>query len=371
MAEPVEGQGGLPPKLDLRRSGVLKASPAPVSSAVPVKSEAPLSPAVPVARPPVFAQATAQTSAVQPPVAVAAPKPTTSSISPAVLPNPPAGVTGPKPVLIKPFVPGAATPAMAVPPAPPPPVAPQPSVVFASTATAQAKKETSRIPLESASPSPPPPQAGQFTPSSAPKTIRIKPGSSPVKPGDVSPSAPTVAKTSPTPEAVGFGGLSDKRKTSRISLGSILAGDDKDKAGDQKGPKTIKLKRPSEAVTVKAPKPADGTVSVDFSKTAKLDETAIEEGTLPQAGRRTIKVKRPDASGVAARTHAEQAKQEVYVDTAHWTFWAFALLTILVVSVGIYMFCAQVLGPDYCLTRYSYKADAWDMGWPGKLHRGL
>jgi hypothetical protein len=166
--------------------------------------------------------------------------------------------------------------------------------------------------------------------------------------------------------------VSEKRKTSRISLGNVLASEGKGKADDQKGPKTIKLKRPSEAVTVKAPKPGEGTVVVDSSRTSKLEDTAVEEESLPHGGRRTIKVKRPGAdasgAGVAARP---QAQQEVYVDTAHWAFLTFAFLTILVAGVGVYMFCAQALGPDFCLTRYSYKSDAWDMGWPGKLHRGL
>ncbi len=236
-----------------------------------------------------------------------------------------------------------------------------------------AKKETSKIPLEAAQPAA----------------------------GPKKPTITTVKKATSPLDGASAEVVEQKRKTSRISLDSVLAADDSEKPGGDAGrPKTIKLKRPSEAVTVKAVKKGPAAPSApagDPSKTAPLDEAAAGAASTT-TGRKTVKVRKPtmkvkkagDASAgapaAAGSSKAKEPEQVPYVDSAHWVFITLGIITFLVISVSIWMFTSQVIGPNYCLTQTSYSARAkdangqplpdlhragsTDLPWPGKLRKG-
>jgi hypothetical protein len=199
--------------------------------------------------------------------------------------------------------------------------------------------------------------------------------------------------------------VDQKRKTSRISLDSVLAADSSEKpADDASRPKTIKLKRPSEAVTVKAVKKgpaAPAAPAGDPTKTAPLDEAAAAASSTA-SGRKTVKVRKPTMKVKKAGGAASVAPQAAggppggvapgapapvpYVDSAHWVFITFGIIIFLVISVSIWMFTSQVIGPNYCLTQASYsprakdasgqplpdlnRAGSTDLPWPGKLRKG-
>ena len=178
--------------------------------------------------------------------------------------------------------------------------------------------------------------------------------------------------------------VDEKRKTSRISLEAALA--PQGGASSSSGPKTIKIKKPSEAPTLKA-------AVKDSTKTAQLDDVA-DAAAKPAtpSGRKTIKVKRPTqrpgvkgvtvkrpagAPGVAvakpvvAGAGAPVAVQGIQqlAPAKIGAFWPVtALLNLIVILVTIYMLCSQALGPDFSLTQLSYglKKDI-DLPWPGKL----
>jgi len=203
------------------------------------------------------------------------------------------------------------------------------------------KRETSKIPLEAATSTEGGPKK--------PKTIRIKPASAP---GAASADAP--AKDA-------------KRETSRISLEAAL-GTEEDAPG---APKTIRLKRPSEAPTVRA-KPTE------MSQTARLDGAGVEDAESPTQ-KKTIKVKRPTerkaVKSVSARHPiapgaAREPAAEPVVDSAHWTFLTFAIASVLICFVLIYVLCAQTFGPNVdqtTLTPLSYGANDMSLSWPGKV----
>jgi len=221
-------------------------------------------------------------------------------------------------------------------------------------APANAKRETSRIPLESA-------QSG------GPKTIRIKPVGQSVVP-------PPSGASTPSPEDA-------KRRTSRISLESALGGTADEAAG---GPKTIRLKRPSEPAADKVSSPPAPDSKEAFSKTAPIAEVASD---VPLTQKKTIKVKRPgqgsggprsapvvrradggdsDAeTGVAAAAMAPAAQIE---DRAHWTFITLSVFSVIILIVTVYLFSAQAFGPNLSLTRLSYGAEGMELPWPGRLY---
>jgi len=199
-----------------------------------------------------------------------------------------------------------------------------------------------------------------------------------VIPNVLAPSQPAAAAA---PVASPQNASAEKRKTSRISLESALVPETK---SGEESPKTIKLKRPSEASTVKlAPPPAgsDGAAAQDAkSKTAKLDDLPPAEEEISPTRRKTIKVKRPSGApgaGVAALAgeggeapaaafHAAAAPAPD-TDEPHWSFALTAVAALLLAIVTIWMFCAQAIGPDICLTKLSYGAKTTDLPWPGKI----
>ncbi len=146
---------------------------------------------------------------------------------------------------------------------PKPATAPGVAVGVPTASGGAAKKDTSKIPLDAAIATP------TVGGPKKPKTIRIKP------------TVPSAATAGGPPKDA-------KRETSRISLEAALGGDE----GAPDAPRTIKLKRPSEAPTVKAkPKP--------MSQTAQLDVPAEETKGSPTQ-KKTIKVKRPSEKRVVA-----------------------------------------------------------------------
>ena len=260
------------------------------------------------------------------------------------------------------------------------PTTPAPAAVAPAMDTRPAaKRETSRIPLEVATAMH---AASAAAPGTAPKTIRIK--SAGAVPGvipNVLASPQPAPAAAPAPAAPGTGSSADKRKTSRISLESALVPETK--VGEE-SPKTIKLKRPSEASTVKLAAPPAEAVAPSSqdakSKTARLDDLPPAEEEISPTRKKTIKVKRPSGApgagvveladeggeGPAAAFHAA-AMQAPPEDSPHWSFAIAAVTTLLLAIVTVWMLCAQVLGPDVCLTHLSYGAKTTDLPWPGKV----
>ena len=312
MADDSNAQGptGLPPKLDLRKKGILRSHEA---------AEAPQADAAPAA------DATADIT-ITPPAGAAEQAAPAAAAQPVVVP---AADDGKRPTIR--LTPAAQAPAAAAPQA----AAPRPA----------SKKETSRIPLEAA-------VAASDPAPSAPKTVRIKP-----------------AQTQPLAASdAAADGEDTKRKTSRISLEAALAAD---QAGKGEAPKTIKLKRPAEAATVKlSPAPAAAATAgaavpaaqvpaaepeaPAMGKTARLDEDlqGEEDGATPTK-RKTIRVKRPtQRPGVkpsvsVARSPSSAAQPGMEAAFAApqasvgWLAPVLSIAAILVCCVLIYVLAAQ------------------------------
>lgn len=348
--------GGPPPKLDLRKSGVLKAkepSAGSVQPGVPEESKK----ITPITIKPAAEAATVLKA--KPPEGVIKIKPATAVSTPAPIKLSPAGAAPPSVGTSEVKTLKAVKPASAAAPAP-------------AVKPAAPKSETSRIPLEAATAMP---VLGNAQSPTAPKTIRIK---------------PTASQTAQISLA-GLGG-DEKRKTSRISLEAALADGAKSDASDA-GPKTIKLKRPTEpAVKIGGSTPSQTAPPAEpsaLNKTSQLDDAAEPEDGPTPTRRRTIKVKRPTQSPgrapVVARSgppsEAEPGEDEDEAvagreeaapveDQPHLIFSLVTIAAILVVCVTVYMLMAQTFGMNVSLTQLSYGAPQFDLGWPGKLSIG-
>lgn len=270
-------------------------------------------------------------------------------------------------------------------PAAPAAVSPVPAAQALKPA-AKAKKETSRIPLEVAKPSFKPESA---QPSNGPKPVHLQPPAP--APGVLKVSKPATVPQTPSASAEATGlGLTDKRKTSRISLEAALALEAKDMEKPAEGaPKTIRLKRPSETtagkvlqrpqVAIAGDKGVKADEKVDMSKTARLDELHVEKDGPTPTRRKTIRVKRPtkqpEVKGVsiaradtAERPESKQAEFAVAAeDEPSWIFPVITIAAILVVCVTIYVLVAQTFGPNVSLTRLSYGSPGLDLAWPRKI----
>jgi hypothetical protein len=238
-------------------------------------------------------------------------------------------------------------------------------------ATGHAKKETSRISLDAAVP----PASGEKT-----QTIRLKPaGSTPagVRPGVIAqkPTVQVPAAGSP---------VSEKRKTSRISLEDALSPG----AGDGgSAPKTIRLKKPSEAAAAKLGKSATAKTAAGpaaMASTSELSKDTAGDSPLPTR-KRTIRVKRPSggrgvrvgaaeagsaAEGAPATATAPVGEPVSVRDEPNWFFVFSSIAATLVACVLIYVLVAQALGPNVSLTTLSYGAPQMDLAWPGKIIGG-
>ena len=242
------------------------------------------------------------------------------------------------------------------------------------------KKETSRIPLEIAMPtdkggigffSGEPAKIPGIRPTAVPVTIKLG------KPQTLS-SVPVSSQVAPVSS-------DEKRETSRISLEAIL-GQEKNFEKSKHAPKTIRLKRPTEPSTVKVlqrpdiMKMVDETVAVqDPSKTSILNEAVVEpaEGQTPTK-RKTIRIRQPEkrptvGSVTMARVKPEEgvvaAVTGAVVDEPGLFFPLAVTAAILIVCVMIYVLMAQALGPNTSLTQLSYGAPDLDFAWPGKIYQ--
>jgi hypothetical protein len=177
---------------------------------------------------------------------------------------------------------------------------------IAAQVPTEAKKKTSRIPLESALDT----RSAEPAAGPVPKTIRLK------KSGEAG-----TLKAEP-PAGAPASGPSD---TSKLDLGA-------EGGGTPTQRKTIKVKRPTQR-----PDQSGGP------------ETAIG---APQAPR------------------FHPPPEEVPPDQPSAVFSVVAIAAILVLCVVIYLQMAQALGPDLSLTRLSYGAPGLDLAWPGKIPVG-
>ncbi|NQT93585.1 MAG: hypothetical protein HQ559_12570, partial [Lentisphaerae bacterium] len=386
---PDDARPPLPPKINLRKTGVLKVG-------VPGL----------------------EAGTVQPAAAVPPPSETQSSSGFSLTPKPAASAP------VEPTPVPTPAPAAAQPAAPaeekdqPPAASPKPLQARPATLSLEradtSKSETSKIPLEAARAMTDSesdgsvPQAVRIEPSvTAPVTIRAaRPAGQPAAAAPASfpekePSAAESAKPPATARLARAATEDEKRKTSRISLESALGGAGKPEtpaAPAASAPKTIRLKRPTEAPTVKAASPGSPvkakTAEMDkvLRKTAQLDEEAAAAAAPSPTRKKTIRVKRPTqrpavkgggkssaapAPGMAvapeeAAAPAAPAAPEVLpaaapTDEPGIVFSLAAVAAILVTFLVIYVFSCQAFGPDSSLTKLSYALPELDLAWPGKI----
>lgn len=372
MAEDTPVNSGIPPRLDLRKNGIPKIPPAPTAqqSAPPTPlAAAPAAAPAPVMQPGL--PKTHGTVAIKRPVITSMPRPTLSQ-------------------------PAISTQQPATPPTPPPAQAPAqdletrrgssstlfiqlpPESSALQPPAAEAKKKTSRIPLEAAMAMP------ATSDTQTVRTVRIKPA----MPGAQRTEAkPPVGIQQPPP---GPGTNTDpKRKTSRISLEAAIAINDKGAPDTGEGPKTIRLKKPGDMATVKlqpqpaaAPLPvpppvpaAGGTTPLDA--TAALEGIPVEDAGQTPTKRKTIKVRRPGQAGEPAvetagggadarRPSIAVAVAPVVVeDSPHWFFITAASIAVLVAIAVCLVVASQAIGPNTSGTFLSDYPTAWDINLPG------
>jgi len=375
----------LPPKLDLRKSGVIK----PQDATSPEEPETIKPKAVPVSPPTPSASGTKAPSSTPP----AKPRSTTAPI---VIPKPQGGakpVTRPSSAGPKAMRPSSVKSAVPAKPAresvepesgggqepetksgtskitlsrakPGAPAAARPEPVT----TVSSKKETTKIPLEAAKPKP----VGTAGSAGTPSSLLIS------SPGDTA-QIPAVPKAKAA-------GVADKRKTSRIpleaALGEETVADDEDST-----PKTIRIKRPGgsgptakpvAARPVKA-KPISPRAPSTAEAASMAEEASEPEGEDSPTRKKTIVVKRPQSGGAkklslskpkgaaipgtAAAAVVQPAA--VKTDEPGVVSGIIAIAAVLVVSALIYMFAAQVIGPDK--SQVSYAVGAPNLAFPGKI----
>jgi hypothetical protein len=359
---------GPPPKLDLRKEGLLKGTQPAPPQATTVAPKTPVPSAQPSGAPVLH----------QPPAAAAKPqgpfiklgftgetetaKPVAKTTgSPQAAGH---GVRTPKvgPAALKrPTFSSPLKPSAAAAPFTPHPTAAATHPASAGVLKSAAKNETSKVPLEMAT----------STPASVAATE------------DLSRAATAGTENNASDEKKLTTVIDEKRLTSRISLEAVLmpeeAGAATPAAGDS-GPKTIRLKRPGEGTTVKVisrPKLSkpddDGTSAAALSRTARLEEPAEEEeGGETPTKRKTIRIKRPtqtpSAAGTGVRSEvSREPMQFVVEDEPSWIFPFVTIAAVLVVCVVIYVLLAQAFGPNISLTELSYGAPGMNLAWPGKI----
>lgn len=161
----------------------------------------------------------------------------------------------------------------------------------------------------------------------------------------------------PKPEDVA---AAEKRKTSRISLDAALS----DSAPEaEASTKTIRLKRPGEAPTVRAGAPSVAESDGAASQTQR--KTVIVKRQLSTAAGRKLSVARASDEEVNAAFAANAAM--VVEIRPHGFFGFAAVAATLVLCVLIYVFAAQALGPNSCMTQYSIWTDGPNLSWPNKI----
>ncbi|MBT3192325.1 MAG: hypothetical protein HN341_07190 [Verrucomicrobia bacterium] len=382
MADTPVNDSALPPKLNLRKQAKPAAPAAPAPKKTPAAPEPRTSPTMRIKLPDADDAPTAATveasSPVPSPSLEARPNPvaTPGTARLKAKPRNPVTIKSPK---VKKGPAAKPTPATPTAVKKPKSVTLRPAVGIPrkeadKDAPAGSKRETSKIPLETA-------KAKPVTPLPVgPRTIKIKPAAADA----LKLSGPVIVSSATGADAGEAPSPDPKRQTSRISLEAALGGDGDEKAS---GPKTIRLKRPSEAPTVRIQKPPAAEGGSDLNKTAQIE--APEDAVVPDTQKKTIKVKRPsqrrsvksvsvkrsttapDASDAAEPLTAAPsvAQPELTTDDAHWTFITSAIAAMIVACVLIYVLCAQVLGPNVSLTELAYWAPDAELPWPGRISR--
>lgn len=337
----------LPPKLNLRKQGVLKTE----------AQDSADTPAPPPAAPPPAPEDTG-TEAPKLAIKPSPSKETKPGTSRLVVQPADATSSAPTP---------ATTPAQSESPAP--------AATDQGTATpkGESKRKTSRIPLETAQ-TPGAQDEAAASASSEPKTLKIKPNA----------PVPQVRSTQPLNITVPIGSEDSgaaKHKTSRIPLESALTADTEpesasqpaDAPADPARPKTIKIKRPgSESATVKKKAAPAKTDEGAMSKTARLDHLPLDEEETAPTQKKTIRVKRPDATSSAAPRPGVDLTPPEPIEAppsdepgAAWAI--LALAATLVLCVVIYLLAAQALGPNISGTALSSWPGGPNLSWPGKI----
>lgn len=211
------------------------------------------------------------------------------------------------------------------------------------------KKKTARIALDQVTADPGATVSGAGL---ASKTIRLAPAMT----GQVSAlPLPSVGKV-----MTGMLVANDaKRKTSRISLDSVLPQLESAGAGGDATPKTIKIKRPSFAPSANV-RPVQAEESAvaepsDKSRTARVDmpQEAIAAAAGQQTQKKTIKIRRSDGGGSDGGGMAPRSVNISRIDTAaamepsvqvavpHWSFVLIATAAVITMCVMLYVLMAQ------------------------------
>lgn len=222
------------------------------------------------------------------------------------------------------------------------------------------KKKTSRISLDQVTAEP---GASATVSSLASKTIRLAPAMT----GQVSATPfPSVGK------ALTGMLVSDeaKRKTSRISLDSVLPQLEATSAGGDAPPKTIRIKRPTisvpsglSAARIEEPAVVTTVESNVKSQTTRVDipqEAVATEGQQTQ--KKTIKIRRAEGDGTEGRTAPRTVNvsrndieaavpSQVQVAVPHWSF-------VLVATAAVVTMCVML----YVLMAQAYPSLGWSLG---------
>ena len=122
-----------------------------------------------------------------------------------------------------------------------------------------------------------------------------------------------------------------------------------------------------------------------LEETSRLDMPPEVADPSPTR-RKTIRVKRPTqrpgvaaapggagapgaVPAISARRGAPAARTPAPVkpDQMNATFPVFAIITLIVILVTIYVFCSQTLGPNVSYTQHSYYKEGPNLGWVGKI----
>jgi hypothetical protein len=396
MADKDANEGGppLPPKLDLRKSGVIKPQDSTSSEGSEAEKQEKVS-----ARPASSGPPASKVPSSMPPTPVPAHQPTAgpkSTTAPIVMPKPgagtkpvvrpssagpkvtrpssstaPAGATPVRPKIVSAEPPAEAgqepsakaeTSRITLPaakPGAPATARPKPAVAVSS------KKDTTKIPLEAAKPKP----VGASDSKKPPSSLLIS------SPGETA-RIPAV----PKPKTAS---IAAKRKTARIPLEAAL-GEDTETGDSESTPKTIRIRKPGGAgpaaktATAKTIKAKPVTARTPGTAAAKVKAEAADKGGEAESPtrRKTVVVKRAQtggaknlaisrAKGVATPAAAVVQPVSVQADEPGALTGIMALAAVLVASALIYMLAAQVIGPDR--SQISYATGAPDLPFPGKI----
>lgn len=413
------GPGPLPPKLDLRKSGILKSAPVgqPVPVVLPMTQAATPQPTVvpaPVVTPMAAPRTVVPAAPVAPaPLSVAArPSAPPVGASPAARPGgatsiqstwkarspggigvkpqgPPTGVApspfakampaGPvraqmfqsSPAAGKaPEAAGAAVPApapvsvsvpvsapesatVAAPDAPAPAVAPAPASAALGPTPLRpiTKKDTARIPLDAAKP-----KTVGLSP------VEVKPLAVPVAVKITRLAEGAAAEGGPTPSDIV---AAEKRKTSRISLESVLSeGGIATEAG---GPKTIRLKRPGEGpvARVVAPSKDSGPAEAPAASPTQRRTVVVKRSQDSASARKITVARTGDGADETGSPEIGGEASFLTFPAPHWAYGVIAIAASLVLVVLIYVLASQAIGPS--IYQYSYAPGGPSLGMPGKV----